>query len=157
MRRGIGSRVGAGRRVALVGGSGAGKTTLVSLIPRFYDVTAGRVMVNGRDIHEYTLKSLRGQIGIVTQETILFNDTVANNIAYGHAHAAREAVIEAARRAHAHDFILAMPEGYDTIIGERGVRLSGGQCQRLAIARAILRNPPILILDAATSALDTDS
>ena len=93
----------------------------------------------------------------MTQETILFNDTVANNIAYGHAHAAREAVIEAARRAHAHDFILAMPEGYDTIIGERGVRLSGGQCQRLAIARAILRNPPILILDEATSALDTEA
>ena len=155
--RDISFRVGAGRRVALVGGSGAGKTTLVSLIPRFYDVTAGRVMVNGRDIHEYTLKSLRRQIGIVTQETILFNDTVANNIAYGHAHAAREAVIEAARRAHAHDFILAMPEGYDTIIGERGVRLSGGQCQRLAIARAILRNPPILILDEATSALDTEA
>ena len=147
----------AGQRVAFVGSSGAGKTTIVSLIPRFYDVTSGRLLMNGRDIREYTIKSVRRQIGIVTQETILFNDTVANNIAYGHAEAQRAAIIEAAQRANAHDFIMAMPEGYETVIGERGVRLSGGQCQRLAIARAILRNPPILILDEATSALDTES
>lgn len=155
--RDISLRVTAGQRVAIVGGSGSGKSTLVSLVPRFYDVTAGAVRVNGRDIREYTLKSLRRQIGIVTQETILFNDTVANNIAYGHNDASRDAVIEAARRANAHEFIMAMPEKYETVIGERGVRLSGGQCQRLAIARAILRNPPILILDEATSALDTES
>ncbi|HBA83888.1 MAG TPA: hypothetical protein DCZ95_07335 [Verrucomicrobia bacterium] len=146
-----------GKHVALVGGSGAGKSTMVSLLPRFYDVSDGRVLINGKDIRSFTLKSLRSMIGIVTQETILFNDTVANNIAYGHTDASRDAVIAAAKKAHAHDFILQMPEGYDTFIGERGMRLSGGQCQRLAIARAILRNPPILILDEATSALDTES
>lgn len=149
--------VAAGERVAIVGGSGAGKTTLVNLIPRFYDVTGGGLFINGTDIRRFTLKSLRQQIGMVTQETILFNDTVTANIAYGHVDASRAAIEQAARRAHAHEFILEMPEGYDTIIGERGVRLSGGQCQRLAIARAILRNPPILILDEATSALDTES
>lgn len=147
----------AGQLVAIVGSSGAGKSTLVSLLPRFYDVSSGRLLINGRDVREFTLKSLRRRIGIVTQETFLFNDTVAANIAYGTADAPRAAVEEAARRAHAHDFIREMPEGYDTVIGERGVRLSGGQCQRLAIARAILRNPPILILDEATSALDTES
>ncbi|MDD5678157.1 MAG: ABC transporter ATP-binding protein [Kiritimatiellae bacterium] len=149
--------IAAGERVAIVGGSGAGKTTLVNLIPRFYDVTGGGLLINGVDIRHFTLKSLRAQIGMVTQETILFNDTVASNIAYGHADASAAIIEQAARRAHAHEFILEMPEGYDTVIGERGVRLSGGQCQRLAIARAILRNPPILILDEATSALDTES
>ncbi|MCX6993892.1 MAG: ABC transporter ATP-binding protein [Kiritimatiellaeota bacterium] len=149
--------VAAGERVAIVGGSGAGKTTLVNLIPRFYDVTGGSLLINGTDIRRFTLKSLRAQIGMVTQETILFNDTVAANIAYGHAEASHMAIEQAAQRAHAHEFILEMPEGYNTVIGERGVRLSGGQCQRLAIARAILRNPPILILDEATSALDTES
>ena len=129
----------------------------MSLLPRFYDVQSGQVLINGRDSRTFTLKSLRRQIGIVTQETILFNDTVASNIAYGQTGASRATIEEAAQRAHAHDFILQMPEGYDTVIGERGLRLSGGQCQRLAIARAILRNPPILILDEATSALDTES
>ena len=155
--RDIDFSVAAGERVAIVGGSGAGKTTLVNLIPRFYDVTGGRLLINGTDIRRFTLKSLRAQIGIVTQETILFNDTVAANIAYGHTEASMATVEQAARRAYAHEFILQMPEGYNTVIGERGVRLSGGQCQRLAIARAILRNPPILILDEATSALDTES
>jgi len=149
--------VGAGQCVAFVGSSGAGKSTLVSLVPRFYDVTSGRILLGDLDLRDLTQTSLRRQIGMVTQETILFNDTVANNIAYGTANASREAIIAAAQRAHAHDFISEMPEGYDTVIGERGVRLSGGQRQRLAIARAILRNPPILILDEATSALDTES
>ncbi|MDP2990334.1 MAG: ABC transporter transmembrane domain-containing protein, partial [Kiritimatiellota bacterium] len=149
--------IAAGERVAIVGGSGAGKTTLVNLIPRFYDVTGGGLLINGTDIRRFTLKSLRAQIGIVTQETNLFNDTVAANIAYGHTEASVAIIEQAARRAYAHEFILQMPEGYNTVIGERGVRLSGGQCQRLAIARAILRNPPILILDEATSALDTES
>jgi len=147
----------AGQCIAIVGGSGAGKSTLVSLVPRFYDVTDGKILVNGQDLREFTLHSLRRKIGIVTQETILFNDTVANNIAYGHLDASRELIEDAAKRANAHDFILEMSDGYNTIIGERGVRLSGGQCQRLAIARAILRNPPILILDEATSALDTEA
>ena len=155
--RGIRLEVKAGERVAIVGGSGAGKTTLVNLIPRFYDVSSGALTVNGADIRGYTVKSLRAVIGMVTQETILFNDTVAANIAYGHAEASRASVEEAAGRAHAHEFIRQLPEGYDTIIGERGLRLSGGQCQRLAIARALLRNPPVLILDEATSALDTES
>ncbi len=146
-----------GQVVALVGSSGSGKTTLVSLLPRFYDVTGGCIRINGHDVRDLTLASLRRQIGIVTQETVLFNDTVARNIAYGQDETTREAVMEAARRANAHEFIEALPEGYDTIIGERGMRLSGGQRQRLAIARALLRNPPILILDEATSALDTES
>ncbi|NLB60075.1 MAG: ATP-binding cassette domain-containing protein, partial [Lentisphaerae bacterium] len=146
-----------GQRVAIVGSSGAGKTTLVNLLLRFYDVTAGRILLNGEDIRNFTLASLRQQIGMVTQDTFLFNDTVSANIAYGHAAASRAAIEQAAQRAHAHEFIIQMPAGYDTIIGERGIRLSGGQCQRLAIARAILRNPPILILDEATSALDTES
>ena len=155
--RDVAFTIAAGERVAIVGGSGAGKTTLVNLIPRFYDVTGGGLLINGTDIRRFTLKSLRAQIGIVTQETILFNDTVAANIAYGHTDASVANIEQAARRAYAHEFILQMPEGYNTVIGERGVCLSGGQCQRLAIARAILRNPPILILDEATSALDTES
>jgi len=150
-------RIRRGEVVALVGPSGAGKTTLANLIPRFFDPTAGRVVMDGHDLRDATLSSVRAQIGIVTQETILFNDTVFNNIAYGQVSESRRAVEEAARAALAHDFIEQMPEGYNTLIGERGQRLSGGQRQRLAIARAILKNPPILILDEATSELDTES
>ncbi len=149
--------VGAGTRVAIVGGSGSGKTTLVNLIPRFADVTAGAIRVNGRDLRDYTVESLRRQIGMVTQDTILFNDTVANNIAYGAGGVRPEEIRSAAVGAHADEFIREMPQGYDTVIGEHGVRMSGGQRQRLAIARAMLRNPPILILDEATSALDAQS
>ncbi|HEY2116376.1 MAG TPA: ABC transporter ATP-binding protein [Candidatus Angelobacter sp.] len=147
----------AGEVVAIVGSSGAGKTTLVNLIPRFFDVTAGAIKIDGHDVRDVTLASLRAQIGVVTQETILFNDTVRNNVAYGQPHVTEEAVIEAAKTALAHDFILRLPEGYDTMIGERGLRLSGGERQRIAIARALLKNAPILILDEATSALDTES
>ena len=147
----------AGQRIAFVGGSGAGKTTLVNLLPRFYDVTGGTVRINGHDIREFTLPSLRMQMGIVTQDTILFNDTVANNIGYGTQGALRDAIMDAARRANAHAFIMAMPKQYETVVGDLGMRLSGGQKQRLAIARAMLRNPPIMILDEATSALDTES
>ena len=146
-----------GEVLAIVGSSGAGKTTLVHLLPRFFDVTSGQVLIDGNDIREVTVASLRKQIGIVTQETILFNDTVRNNIAYGQPHVSQEQVETAATAALAHEFITNLPEGYNTIIGERGVRLSGGERQRLAIARAILKNAPILILDEATSALDTES
>jgi subfamily B ATP-binding cassette protein MsbA len=146
-----------GEVVAIVGPSGAGKSSLLNLIPRFFDVTAGRILIDGRDLRDVTLASLRAQIGKVTQETILFNDTVRNNIAYGQPDMPLSKVQEAASMALAHDFILRMPEGYDTMIGEKGVRLSGGERQRLAIARAILKNAPILILDEATSALDTES
>jgi subfamily B ATP-binding cassette protein MsbA len=146
-----------GEVLAIVGPSGAGKSSLVNLIPRFFDATSGRILIDGRDVRDLTLSSLRKQIGKVTQETILFNDTVRNNIAYGQPDVPLSRVEEAARMALAHDFILRMPEGYDTMIGEKGVRLSGGERQRLAIARAILKNAPILILDEATSALDSES
>lgn len=146
-----------GRHTAIVGSSGAGKSTLINLIPRFYDVTSGRIALNGKDIRDFTLGSLRRQLGLVTQDVFLFDDTVAGNIAYGCRDADRSHIEEAARRANAHDFIMALPRGYETVVRERGVRLSGGQCQRLAIARAILRNPPILLLDEATSSLDTES
>jgi subfamily B ATP-binding cassette protein MsbA len=146
-----------GETLALVGPSGAGKSTLVNLIPRFYDVSSGRILIDGHDVRSLTLDSLRKQIAQVTQETILFNDTVHNNIAYGQPDKPRDQVEQAAKHALAHDFILRMPQGYDTIIGEKGFRLSGGEKQRIAIARAILKNAPILILDEATSALDNES
>jgi subfamily B ATP-binding cassette protein MsbA len=146
-----------GEVIAIVGPSGAGKSSLVNLVPRFFDVTGGRITIDGHDLRDVTIASLRKQIGKVTQETILFNDTVRNNIAYGQPDVPLSRVEEVARMALAHDFILRMPNGYDTMIGEKGVRLSGGERQRLAIARAILKNAPILILDEATSALDTES
>jgi subfamily B ATP-binding cassette protein MsbA len=146
-----------GQIVAFVGSSGAGKTTLVNLIPRFYEVSSGAIRIDGHDIREVTIRSLRGQIAIVTQETILFHDTVRNNICYGQQNVSSERVVEAAKTALAHDFIMELPLGYDTVIGERGTRLSGGQRQRIAIARAILKNSPILILDEATSELDSES
>ncbi|HLI04809.1 MAG TPA: ABC transporter ATP-binding protein [Terracidiphilus sp.] len=147
----------AGEVLALVGPSGAGKSTLVNLIPRFFDVTSGRILIDGQDVRDLTLSSLRRQIAQVTQETILFNDSVRNNIAYGQPETRPALIEEAARNALAHDFIMRMPQGYDTIIGEKGFRLSGGERQRIAIARAILKNAPILILDEATSALDAES
>jgi subfamily B ATP-binding cassette protein MsbA len=147
----------AGEVLAVVGPSGAGKTTLVNLIPRFFDVTSGRIVIDSHDIRDLTLSSLRRQVAQVTQETILFNDTVRNNIAYGQPDMKHALVAEAARNALAHDFISRMPQGYDTVIGEKGFRLSGGERQRIAIARALLKNSPILILDEATSALDAES
>ena len=155
--RGVSLTVERGEVIALVGPSGAGKSSLVNLIPRFFDVSAGSITLDGHDLRHVTIESLRKQIGKVTQETILFNDTVRNNIAYGQPDVPFARVEEAAKMALAHDFILQMPDGYNTKIGEKGVRLSGGERQRLAIARAILKNAPILILDEATSALDTES
>ena len=155
--RGVTFTIGAGQMLAIVGRSGAGKTTLVNLIPRFYDVTGGSIAIDGHDIRTVTLGSLRAQIGMVTQETVLFDDTIAANIAYGRPAAARSEIEAAARAAHAHEFIQGLDDGYETLIGERGQRLSGGQRQRLAIARAILRDSPILILDEATSSLDAES
>jgi subfamily B ATP-binding cassette protein MsbA len=153
----INLEVKAGEVLAVVGSSGAGKSTLVHLIPRFFDVSGGRILIDDSDVREVTLESLRSQIGIVTQETVLFNDTVRNNIAYGQPHVSQKRVEDAARAARAHEFIRGLPEGYNTMIGERGVRLSGGERQRIAVARAILKNAPILILDEATSALDSES
>jgi subfamily B ATP-binding cassette protein MsbA len=155
--RNINLEVKRGEILAVVGSSGAGKSTLVHLIPRFFDVTAGGLLIDGIDVRDVTLASLRQQVGIVTQETVLFNDTVRNNIAYGQPHVPMKEVEAAARAALAHDFIAELPAGYDTMIGERGVRLSGGERQRLAIARALLKNAPVLILDEATSALDSES
>jgi subfamily B ATP-binding cassette protein MsbA len=149
--------IGAGEVHALVGPSGAGKTTLVSLVPRFYDPSGGRVTLDGIDLRQGRLRSLRDQIALVTQETVLFDETVRNNIAYGRKDIAQEEVEAAARAANAHGFIGELPEGYDTGVGESGSRLSAGQRQRLAIARALLKDAPILILDEATSALDTES
>ncbi len=146
-----------GEVVALVGPSGAGKSTLVNLIPRFFDVTSGRILIDGHDLRDVSMRSLRDQIGKVTQETILFNDTVRNNIAYGQPDVPIHRVQAAAKAALAHDFIMRLPDGYDTLIGEKGFRLSGGERQRLAIARALVKDAPVLILDEATSALDTES
>jgi subfamily B ATP-binding cassette protein MsbA len=146
-----------GEILALVGSSGSGKSTLVSLVPRFFDVTSGRIVIDGHDIRDVTLASLRSQISVVTQETVLFNDTLRNNIAYGQPGVSQKEVEAAASAALAHDFITELPQGYETVIGEKGVRLSGGERQRIAIARALLKNSPILILDEATSALDSES
>ena len=155
--RHIDVKIKSGEMTALVGASGVGKSTLADLIPRYYDVSDGRVTIDGVDIRDLTLESLRAQIGIVTQSTFLFNDSVRNNIAYGDRSKDMDHIIAAAKAAHAHDFVMAMPDGYDTVIGEMGVMLSGGERQRLSIARALLKDPPILILDEATSSLDSES
>jgi subfamily B ATP-binding cassette protein MsbA len=155
--RNVSCSVRAGQMIAIVGRSGAGKTTLVNLLPRFYDVSAGMILIDGVDIRQVTVASLRRQIGIVTQDTVLFDDSIGKNIAYGSPGATPQEIEAAARAANAHDFIAALPQGYQTMIGERGQRLSGGQRQRVAIARALLKNAPILVLDEATSALDTES
>jgi len=154
---GVDLSIKSGEVVALVGSSGSGKTTMVSLLPRFYEPTEGQILLDGTPLVSYQLQSLRSQIGIVSQEIVLFDDSVSNNIAFGRIGASRADIEQAAKSAYAHDFILRLPQGYDTVIGERGVKLSGGERQRLAIARAILRDPPLLILDEATSALDTES
>ena len=155
--KGVNLSVRAGEVLAIVGTSGGGKTTLVNLVPRFYDVWDGEILIDGRDVRDVTMRSLRDQIGIVSQRVILFDDTVRHNIAYGSGDRSDEELQAAAKASYAHDFIMAMPKGYDSIIGERGVRLSGGERQRLAMARALLKNAPILILDEATSSLDTES
>jgi ABC-type multidrug transport system fused ATPase/permease subunit len=155
--RGIELSIPKGKMVALVGASGAGKSTLADLLLRFYDVTQGAIKIDGIDVRDYGLKALRGKMGLVTQEPILFNDSIANNIVFGMDNVSKQEIEEAAKSAYAHDFIEALPQGYQTIVGDRGLKLSGGQRQRLTIARAILKNPDILILDEATSALDTES
>jgi subfamily B ATP-binding cassette protein MsbA len=154
---GVNFSIKAGHRVAIVGPNGSGKTTLANLIPRFYDPDDGSILIDGVDIRNVTLQSLRGQIAMVTQNVVTFNDTIAANIGYGRAGAGREEIIEAAKRAFAHEFIEPLPDGYDTVIGEQGSGLSGGQLQRIVIARAILKNPAILIFDEATSQVDADS
>ncbi len=155
--KGLSFEVKAGSRVALVGPSGAGKSTLADLVPRFHDVQGGRILWDGVDIRQLSLESLRGHVGVVAQDTFLFNETIASNLAYGKPGASREEIVAAAKAANADEFILQQAQGYDTPIGERGVRLSGGQRQRLSIARALLKDPPLLILDEATSALDMES
>jgi subfamily B ATP-binding cassette protein MsbA len=154
---GVSLKMNGGEIIALVGPSGSGKSTLADLIARFYDVTGGAITIDGTDIRDYTVASLRANIAVVTQFTFLFNDTVRNNIAYGDITKSQDAIEAAARAAHAHEFIMTLPQGYDTVVGDLGVRVSGGQRQRIAIARALLKNAPILILDEATSALDTES
>ena len=153
--QGVSFRVPPGRKVALVGSSGAGKSTIARLLFRFYDTTSGAVTIGGQDLRDVTQSSLRSAIGVVPQDTVLFNDTLFYNIAYGRPDATRDEVIEAARLAHLHDFVAALPDGYDTTVGERGLKLSGGEKQRVAIARVILKRPRILIFDEATSALDS--
>jgi subfamily B ATP-binding cassette protein MsbA len=155
--RSLNLRIEAGKTYALVGASGAGKSTILSLILRLYDPTSGAVKIDGQDLRSITQKSLREQIGLVTQETFLFHDTIFNNIVFGRLNATPEEIYEAAKAAYAHDFIMAQPKGYETVIGDKGCLLSGGQQQRLAIARAILKNAPILLLDEATSSLDSES
>ena len=155
--RGLNLEIHQGEKIAIVGPSGGGKTTLCNLIPRFYDIDQGEILLDGKNIHGYTIKSLRQNIGMVQQDVYLFSGTVYENIAYGRENATREEVVEAAKRAGAHEFITALKDGYDTYVGERGVKLSGGQKQRISIARVFLKNPPILIMDEATSALDNES
>ena len=157
MLEGINITIKKGQTIALVGQSGSGKSTLVDLIPRYHDVTSGSILIDGTDVRDLSIRSLRGIIGNVNQEAILFNDTIFNNIAFGVDNATQEEVEAAAKIANAHEFIMQMENGYQTNVGDRGGRLSGGQRQRISIARAILKNPPILILDEATSALDTES
>ena len=155
--RGLNLEIHQGEKIAIVGPSGGGKTTLCNLIPRFYDIDQGEILLDGKNIHGYTIKSLRQNIGMVQQDVYLFSGTVYENIAYGRENATRDEVVEAAKQAGAHEFIAALKDGYDTYVGERGVKLSGGQKQRISIARVFLKNPPILIMDEATSALDNES
>ena len=156
-RSNVSFQIPAGKSIALAGPSGSGKTTICSLLPRFYDVSSGRITIDGKDIRDLTLESLRNQIGIVQQDVYLFCGTIKENIAYGKPNASMDEIVDAARKANIHDFIESLPDGYDTFVGERGTRLSGGQKQRISIARVFLKNPPILILDEATSALDNES